>query len=165
MKFSIPRTLRLVAWLAVIILGTWYVCDYVAGDKHDVIDTGENFTTYCLKIRSGYIDKNRITDLNCSLENNQKRVFITMSEQGLADMNREFPVRHAVYSCRDGSVKQLLLQSAADNAESLADSYLDRHQIKKLCTHQSVFHAENLELEYVDRNNSLQKKISILYDR
>ena len=85
MKFSIPRTLRLVAWLAVIILGTWYVCDYVAGDKHDVIDTGENFTTYCLKIRSGYIDKNRITDLNCSLENNQKRVFITMSEQGLAD--------------------------------------------------------------------------------
>ena len=154
MEFTLRRNVRLTLWLVILVTGTYYLCDLVAGDKYDRPDGRETFTTYCLKERGSYINGNRITDLNCSLEDGRKRVYISLSETGLAELRQKLPFKSVVYSCAAHSVSQFL----ADR-----ERFMTEHKIAELCTPRSEFTAGSLSLEYVNSRNEQQTEISLVY--
>lgn len=163
MEFTLRRNVRLTLWLVILVTGTYYLCDLVAGDKYDRPDGRETFTTYCLKERGSYIDGDRITDLNCSLEDGRKRVYISLSETGLAELRQKLPFNSVVYSCAAHSVSQFLADRESSDPERIISEFMTEHKIAALCTPRSEFTAGSLSLEYVNSRNELQTEISLVY--
>lgn len=162
MNDNLKRYIRIALKLCILLLCTYLICDYIAGDHYDKVDNSETFTTYCIKLRPQYVDQSRITDLNCSLENNQKRVYITLSDEAIEKSKKDFPFKSVGISCTPFSITNFIAARNIEKPEQIIDSYIEKHNLKALCQQKNNFKASNLTLEYMNANNAPQFLINFL---
>ncbi len=154
LKKIIPnRIVRFLILAAIIIAIAMLVISQIAGEKHDD-PTIPPFTAECIAQRSQVVN-NKITDLNCSLENSTLRKFYSVSDEYLKELTDSIPVKKAIFTCKPFALKSYVGNQVNMSHEEISEKLLNStFDFEKNCYKDEKYQAKYAEINYVDKINS-----------
>lgn len=152
-NFFSSRVARFLITSVLILTLTYVLTVLITKEKHDD-PTIPEFTAECIQKRPQVVNKD-ITDFNCSLENNTRRMFFSVSDDYIKELNQKYPIKFATFDCNPFGIKSFARNNDKIDNEKVSEMLLSKDlRLDQYCKKEPRYKSDYLEISYVDKNNS-----------